>query len=103
MSDFISGLRQVIQNLVAPDIKAIQAKQDVTNRQIEVQQDALMKTVEAFRAEMRSEFALLRAYSQLEVLRQVSPLSVRLTLVEKRLIFPAKGTFSLTAASYSFV
>ena len=84
MSDLISGLRQVIQELVAPDFKAIQAKQDSTNRQIEVQHDALMKTLEAFRAEMRSEFAALRANNQLEVLRQVSPLSERLTLVEKK-------------------
>ena len=83
MSDIISGIRQVIQDLVAPDLKAIQAKQDAMNRLIEVQHDALIKTVEAFRAEMRSEFASLRANNQLEVLRQVSPLSERLTLVEK--------------------
>ena len=35
--------------------------------------DALVKPIEAFRAEMRSEFAVLRANNQLEVLRQVSP------------------------------
>jgi hypothetical protein len=84
MADFITGLRQVIQDLVAPDLKAIQAKQDATNKQIEVQPDALMKTVDAFRAEMRSEFAALRATNQLDVYRQVSPLSERLTVVEKR-------------------
>jgi len=74
----------VIQDLVAPDLKAIQAKQDAMSKQIEVQHDALMKTVDAFRAEMRSEFAALRASNQLEVFRQVSPLSERLTLVEKK-------------------
>jgi hypothetical protein len=84
MADFITGLRQVIQDLVALDLKAIQAKQDAMSKLIEVQRDALMKTVDAFRAEMRSEFAALRATSQLEVYRQVSPLSERLTVVEKR-------------------
>jgi len=84
MADIITGLRQVIQDLVPPDLKAIQAKQDAMSKQIEVQHDALMKTVDAFRAEMRSEFAALRASNQLEVFRQVSPLSERLTLVEKK-------------------
>ncbi len=84
MADFITGLRQVIQDMVAPDLKAIQAKQDAMSKQIEVQHDALMKTVDAFRAEMRSEFAAMRATSQLEVYRQVAPLSERLTVVEKK-------------------
>jgi hypothetical protein len=84
MSDLMTGLRQAIQDLVAPDLKAIQAKQDAMGKQIEVQHDALMKTLDAFRAEMRSEFVALRATSQLEVYRQVSPLSERLTVVEKR-------------------
>jgi hypothetical protein len=51
---------------------------------MEVQHDALIKTVDAFRAEMRSEFAALRATNQREVFRQVSPLSERLTVVEKK-------------------
>jgi len=84
MADLVTGLRQVIQDLVAPDLKAIQAKQDATSKLMEVQHDALMKTVDAFRAEMRSEFAALRATNQLEVYRQVSPLSERLTVVEKK-------------------
>ena len=84
MADFVTGLRQVIQDLVAPDLKAIQAKLDATSKQIEVQHYALMKTVDAFRAEMRSEFAALKATNQLEVFRQVSPSSERLTLVEKK-------------------
>jgi hypothetical protein len=95
MADIITGLRQVIQDLVAPDLKAIQSKQEATDkrielqydslrRQIEVQHDALMTNMEAFRAEMRSEFAVLKANNQLEVYRQVSPLSERLTVVEKR-------------------
>jgi hypothetical protein len=95
MADLVTVVRQVIQDLVAPDLKAIQAKQDGTGkqielqyeslrRQIEVQHDALMTNMEAFRAEMRSEFAALRANNQLEVFRQISPLSERLTLVEKK-------------------
>ena len=43
-----------------------------------------MTNMEAFRAEMRSEFAALRATNQLEVYRQVSPLSERISVVEKR-------------------
>jgi hypothetical protein len=88
-------LRQVIQDLVAPDLKAIQAKQDAMDkrmelqydtlrRQIEVQHNAVMTNMDAFRAEMRSEFAALRATNQLEVYRQVSPLSERISVVEKR-------------------
>jgi hypothetical protein len=91
MSDVITGLRQVIQDLVAPDLKAIlsrqeslQEQQDSLQKQMEVQHEALVKTIEAFRAEMRSEFAALRANNQLEVLRQVSPLSERLAVVEKK-------------------
>ena len=91
MSDVITGLRQVIQDLVAPDLKAmlsrqesLQKQQESLQKQMEVQHDALVKTIEAFRAEMRSEFAALRANNQLEVLRQVSPLSERLAVVEKK-------------------
>jgi hypothetical protein len=84
MADLIGGLRQVIQDLVAPDLKAIQAKQDSMSKLIEVQHDAAMKTLDAFRAEMRSEFAALRATNQLEVYRQVLPLNERISVVEKR-------------------
>jgi hypothetical protein len=95
MTDSVTGLRQVFQNLVAPDLKAIQAKQDSLSKQVELQYDALRRQIEvqnnalmthmgAFRAEMRSEFAALRATNQLEVFRQVSPLSERLTMVEKK-------------------
>ncbi len=84
MPDLITGLRQVIQDLVAPDLKAILSRQESLQKQLEVQHDAVVKTIEAFRAEMRSEFAALRANNQLEVLRQVSPLSERLAVVEKK-------------------
>jgi len=84
MSDIITGLRQVIQDLVAPDLKAHTIKLDMLQRQVEIQHDALMKTIDAFRAEMRSEFAALRANNQLEVFRQVSPISERMTVMESR-------------------
>ena len=84
MSDVITGLRQVIQDLVAPDLKAILSRQESLQKQLEVQHDAVVKTIEAFWAEMRSEFAALRANNQLDVLRQVSPLSERLAVVEKK-------------------
>jgi hypothetical protein len=91
MTDYVTGLRQAIQDLVAPDLKAISARQEALHeqlvaiqKQLEVQHDALVKTIEAFRAEMRSEFAALRANNQLEVLRQVAPLSERLAVVEKK-------------------
>lgn len=82
MSDVITGLRQVIQDFVAPELKAIESKQDAMSRQMEVQHDALVKTLEAFRAEMRAEFAALEARSQLEISRQVSPLRERISVVE---------------------
>ena len=41
----------------------------------ELQHDSLMKALEAFRAEMRSEFAVLKANNQIEVMRQVAPIS----------------------------
>ena len=91
MTDLISSMRQVIQDLVAPDLKAVQAKLDSQAKQIDmitqqatVQHDATMKVIDAFRAEMRSEFAALRAVNQVEVMRQVSPLSERIAVVERR-------------------
>jgi len=71
MADIVTGLRQVIQDLVAPDLKAIQAKLDATTL-----------LIDAFRAEMRSEFASLRAANQIEVLQQVYPLKERLSVLE---------------------
>ena len=59
MAVFIPDLRQALKDLVVPDLKAIQAKQDAVSKQIKVQHDALMKTLDAFRAEMRSEFTAL--------------------------------------------
>jgi hypothetical protein len=84
MSDFITALRQVIQDLVAPDLKAHTVKLEALQKLVEIQHDAVMKTLDAFRAEMRSEFAALRANNQVEVFRQVSPISERIAVVESR-------------------
>ena len=71
MSDAITGLRQVIQDLVSPELKAHAVKLDALQRQgdmlqesMDTQHDSVMKTLDAFRAEMRSEFASLRANNQ---------------------------------------
>jgi len=85
MSDNVTSLRQVIQDLVAPDLKSHTAKLDALQKQSEIQHDALMKTLDAFRAEMRSEFAALRANNQVEVYRQLAPISERVTSLESRL------------------
>ncbi|MEO6801663.1 MAG: hypothetical protein ABI197_00305 [Granulicella sp.] len=84
MNDMIPGLRQVIHDLVAPDLKAHTVKLEALQKQSEIQHDAVMKTLDAFRAEMRSEFAALRANNQVEVFRQVSPMSERIAVVEAR-------------------
>jgi hypothetical protein len=84
MSDIITGMRQVIQDLVAPDMKAHTVKLDALDKRVELQHDAMMKTLDAFRAEMRSEFASLRANNQIEIMRQVSPINERMAVVEAR-------------------
>ena len=74
MSDIVTGVRQLIQDLIAPDLKAIAEKQDAIEKHMALQHDVLVKMLEAFRAE-RSEFLSLRAGNQLEVQRQIAPLS----------------------------
>lgn len=84
MSDFISGLRQVIQDLVSPDLKALTVKIEALKTQSAMEHDAVMKTLDAFRAEMRSEMAALKANNQVEVYRQIAPISERIAIVEAR-------------------
>jgi propanediol dehydratase small subunit len=91
MSDMVTGLRQGIQDLITPEFKAlsitldaIRIRTETLRKQTEMQHDAVMKTLDAFRAEMRSEFASLRANNQVEVFRQVSPISERIAIVEAR-------------------
>lgn len=73
MSDIITGLRQVIQDLVAPDLKSHTTKLEAIQKQSEIQHDAVMKTLDAFRAQMRSEFVSLRATNQVEVFAKYYP------------------------------
>jgi hypothetical protein len=68
MSDIVTGVRQLIQDLIAPDLKALAVKQDGILARIDglekhmaLQHDVLVKTLDAFRAEMRSEFLSLRS------------------------------------------
>jgi hypothetical protein len=61
MCDIVASLRQVIQDLVAPDLKSHTAKLEALQKQADVQYDWIMKTLDAFRAALRSEFAALRA------------------------------------------
>jgi hypothetical protein len=84
MPDIVSSLRQVIQDLVAPDLTSHTVKLEALQKQGEIQHDAVMKTFDAFRAEMRSEFAALQANNQVEVFRQVSPISERIAVVKAR-------------------
>lgn len=74
MSDIIRGLRQQLQDLAAPDLKAIQTKQGAQYNASSAQHNAIMAVLEAFRAEMRSEIASLRASLHLEVLGKTAPL-----------------------------
>jgi hypothetical protein len=111
MSDVITSVRQLIQDLVAPDLKAANAKLEGLKELIEAnlklteanhkhatertdlllklaqertdaQHNALTTQLEAFRAEMRSEFASLRAQSTLQVRESVGPLEGRLQVLE---------------------
>jgi hypothetical protein len=63
MSDITTGLRQVVQDFVTPELKSHSVRLDVLQKQSEIQHDAVMKTLDAFRAEMRSELAARRAFS----------------------------------------
>ena len=118
----VEDLRKVIQDFVAPDLKAlsarfdglektmnarfdavdarfdaaekrVDARFDAAEKRVEERFDAaekrtdlklelLIKTVEAFRAEMRSEFMMLKLANQAEVSRQIAPLSERLAVLE---------------------
>jgi hypothetical protein len=85
-ADVATGVRQVFQDLVAPDVKAPQAKVDalakqvdtstgLLARQLDLQFNAVMNAIDAFRAEMRSELSSVRSANQFEVARQIGPLS----------------------------
>jgi hypothetical protein len=59
----------------------VQKQIEMLQKQMEISHDAVMKTLDAFRADMRSEFASLRASNQMEVFRQMGPISERIAVV----------------------
>jgi tetrahydromethanopterin S-methyltransferase subunit B len=93
MSDVVTGVRQVIQDLVAPDLKAVRARVDaldekmtasteLLSRQMELQFRALITALDSFRAEMRAEVGGLRSASRAEVTEQLSPIIERVARLE---------------------
>ena len=100
MSDVVSGVRQLIQDLVAPDLKAIKVSlddrsnqlemsesmllrhQELISRQSELQFQAIMSNLDSFRAEMRAEMSALRTTSKSEVTEQLSPIIERVARLE---------------------
>lgn len=133
MSDVITAFRQVVQDLIAPDLKAGNAKLEglkelvetnhkhtqeraesnrmqlqelieanhklaeanhkhsmertdlllkLAQERTDAQHNALTTQLEAFRAEMRSEFTMLRAQSTLQVRESVGPLEGRVQVLE---------------------
>lgn len=108
--DILSELRQVLQDVIAPDLKSLAMKIDGVQRQIELSQkateaqldsfrlemaamrsemtafrsemSAMRSEMTAFRAEMRAEFQAQRNMLQNEVLRETSPIRERLASLE---------------------
>lgn len=99
----ISELRQLLQDVIAPDLKSIVMRMDGMQRQMELSQKATEAQLEAFRmeiiafrgemaamrsemgafrAEMRSEFQAQRNILQNEVLRETSPIRERIATLE---------------------
>ena len=93
---FISELRQVLQDVIAPDLKSIVARMDGMERQMELSKEATKAQLEAFRteqaafrsemnafrAEMRAEFQAQRNLLQNVVLHETSPIRERLATLE---------------------
>ena len=94
--NLISELRQILQDVIAPDLKSLSMKMDGLQRQMELSQKATEAQLDAFRgelsafrgemnafrAEMRAEFQAQRNMLQNEVLRETSPIRERLATLE---------------------
>lgn len=89
----IEDIRKAFQDFLAPEVRSITVKVeslekrmnerfDDAERQTSLKFDVLIKTIEALRAEIRSEFLLMRLHDQVEVSRQVAPLSERVAVLE---------------------
>jgi hypothetical protein len=69
--NLIAEIRQLLQDIVAPDLKALTIKLDGVQKQLEfsersmnAQLDAFRAEMAAFRAEMRSEFQASAIFSK---------------------------------------
>ena len=106
----ISEIRQLLQDMIAPDLRSLAIKIDGIQRQMELSQKATEAQLDAFRSElsafrgelsafrgelsafrsemnafrleMRAEFQSQRNLLQSEVLRETSPIRERLATLE---------------------
>jgi hypothetical protein len=96
--NILSEIRQLLQDVIAPDLKALAVRVDGNQRHTElalkamevqleafrIEQSAFRIEMNAFRAEMRAEFQAQRNLLQSEVLREMLPLRERLAPLEAR-------------------
>ena len=101
--NIIAEMRQLLQDLIAPDLKALAYKVDGLQKQLELTEKSMVAQLEAFRAEnvafraeigafrtemgafraeMRSEFQAQRNPLQNEVLRETTPIRERIASLE---------------------
>lgn len=80
----IEDIRKAFQDFLAPELRANTQKIESLEKLVTLQLNALAGTIDAFRAEMRAEFASLKMNSQLDVARQVAPLSERVAVLEAK-------------------
>ncbi len=106
----ISELRQLLQDVIAPDLKSLAMRMDGIQKQMELTQkategqldafrleiiafrgemsamrsemSAMRSEMGAFRAEMRAEFQAQRNLLQNEVLRETSPIREQIAVLE---------------------
>jgi len=89
--NIIAELRQLLQDVIAPDLKSLGVKMDGLQKQVELSEKSVNAQIEvfraelnAFRAEMRSEFQSQRFLLQNEVLRETSPIREGVASLESR-------------------
>src|ERR1700691_5268677 len=94
--NILSEIRQLLQDVIAPDLKALAVRVEGNQRHTELALKAMEAQLEAFRAElaafrtemnafraeMRAEFQAQRNLLQNEVLRETAPIRERLATLE---------------------
>jgi len=101
--NILSEIRQLLQDVIAPDLKALAVRVEGNQRHTELalkamevqleafraelsafrgEQQAFRAEMNAFRAEMRAEFQAQRNLLQSEVLRETAPIRERLATLE---------------------